>query len=95
MNWDWIRRDIEGFPIEAGRLSVASGKEFAENPTRMLHLFHAAQQRDIDIHPKALRLVTRHLRLVDTIRDDPEANRLFLEMLTSPKGAEVTLRRSE
>ena len=93
MNWDWIRRDVEGFPIEAGRLSVASGKEFGENPTRMLQLFHAAQQRDIDIHPKALRLVTRHLRLVDTIRDDPEANRLFLEMLTSPKGAEVTLRR--
>ncbi len=93
MNWDWLRRDIEGFPIEAGRLSVASGKEFAEKPSRMLQLFHAAQQRDIDIHPKALRLVTRHLRLVDTIRDDPEANRLFLEMLTSSKGAEVTLRR--
>ncbi|MGB0575237.1 MAG: [protein-PII] uridylyltransferase [Alphaproteobacteria bacterium] len=93
VNWDWIRRDVAGFPIEAGRLSVSAGKEFAENPTRMLQLFHAAQQRDIDIHPKALRLVTRHLRLVDTIRDDPEANRLFLEMLISPKGAEVTLRR--
>ena len=93
VNWDWLRRDIEGFPIQRGRLSVSSSKEFEENPTRMLQLFHVAQQRKIDIHPNALRLVTRNLRKIDTIREDPEANRLFLEMLTSPTGAEATLRR--
>ena len=89
----WLHREISGFPIQAGRLSVSSAKEFADNPTRMLLLFSIAQKRALDIHPKALRSVTRHLRRIDAIRNDPEANRLFLKILTSPKGAETTLRR--
>ena len=93
VNWDWLRRDIEGFPVQRGRLSVSSSSEFEENPVRILQLFHVAQKRQIDIHPNALKLVTRNLRRIDTIRDDPEANRLFLEMLISSKGAEATLRR--
>ena len=59
----------------------------------MLRLFHAAQANDLDIHPNALRWITRELKLIDGIRDDPEANRLFLEMLTSRKDPETTLRR--
>ena len=93
MGLDVFRREIDGFRLENGRLSVKSGSEFVDNPVRILELFHTAQKHDRDVHPKALRLITRHLRLVDTIRDDPEANRLFLEMLIAPKGAEVTLRR--
>ena len=88
-----FRREIDGFSLESGRLSVKSGNEFINDPVRIIKLFHAAQKNDRDIHPKALRLITRHLRLVDSIRDDVEANRLFLDMLTAPKGAEVTLRR--
>ncbi len=90
---DIFRREIDGFRLESGRLSVKSGSEFTDNPIRILELFHTAQKHDRDIHPKALRMITRHLRLVDSLRDDPEANRLFMEMLTAPKGAESTLRR--
>lgn len=90
---DLFRREIDGFVLESGRLSVQSGNEFVNDPVRIIELFYAAQQNDRDVHPKALRLITRHLRLVDTIRDDTEANRLFLEILTASKGAEVTLRR--
>ena len=93
VNWDWLRRDIEGFPVQRGRLSVSSSNEFKENPVRILKLFHVAQKRNIDIHPNALKLVTRNLRRIDTIRNDAEANRLFLEMLMSSRGAEATLRR--
>ena len=88
-----FHRAPDGFQIEGGRLSVALGKEFEDDPVKILRLFHVAQDREIDIHPRALRAVTRRLRLVDTIRDDPEANRLFMEMLTSPKDPEITLRR--
>src|SRR5207248_2885743 len=57
-------------------------------------LFHVAQQHDLDIHPRALRAVTQSLRLIDArLRENPEANRLFLEMLTSKKDPETTLRR--
>ena len=90
---DLFRREIDGFALESGRLSVKSGNEFTSDPVRIIKLFHTAQKNDRDIHPKALRLITRHIRLVDSIRDDVEANRLFVEMLTSPKGAEATLRR--
>ena len=90
---DFFRREIDGFSLESGRLSVKSGNEFVNDPVRIIKLFHTAQKNDRDIHPKALRLITRHLRLVDSIRDNTEANRLFLDMLTAPKGAEVALRR--
>ncbi len=46
------------------------------------------------IHPDATRLVTRSLKLVDqTLRRNPEANRLFVEILTSRGAPEVVLRR--
>ena len=86
-------RDVEGFPVESGRVSVKDGEVFAREPVKMLGLFHAAQTAALDVHPRALRHVTRHLRLVDSVREDPEANRLFLAMLTSKKDPETTLRR--
>jgi len=88
-----LRREVEEFPIEGGRLSLPGPELLTESPVAMLRLFEVAQRRDLDIHPHALRLVTRHLRLVKGLRRDPEANRLFVAMLTSPKGPEATLRR--
>ena len=93
VNLDWLRRDIEGFPIQSGRLSVFSEEDFEANPTRILQLFYVAQKRGIDIHPNALRLITRNLKKVDSIRTEPEANDLFIKILTTSAGAEATLRR--
>ncbi len=88
-----FRHDIDGFPLEGGRLTVSAGSELRADPVKMIRLFHAAQANDLDIHPRALRMITRNLRLVDSIRDDSEANRLFMEILTSRKGPEISLRR--
>jgi [protein-PII] uridylyltransferase len=88
-----FKQEVDGFSLEGGRLTVASGNEFRDDPVRMIRLFHAAQENELDIHPRALRLITRNLRLVDTIREDADANRLFMAMLTSPKTPEITLRR--
>jgi [protein-PII] uridylyltransferase len=87
------RREVEGFPVEGGRLTVPGPEFFQRAPVDILRLFEVAQRRELDIHPAALRLVTRHLRLVKDLRADPEANRLFVAMLSSPKGPEMTLRR--
>jgi [protein-PII] uridylyltransferase len=87
------RREVEGFAVEGDRLNVPVPEFFAREPINILRLFELAQRRDLDIHPTALRLVTRHLKLVKQLRSNPEANRLFLAMLTSPKGPEITLRR--
>ncbi len=87
-------KDIAGFEIEGGRLNVAADDLFAKAPVNILRLFHIAEERGLDIHPKALRLVRRNLKLVNaTLREAPEANRLFLEMLTSRNDPETALRR--
>ncbi|MGY9054796.1 MAG: [protein-PII] uridylyltransferase [Alphaproteobacteria bacterium] len=75
------------------RLTMKSDSAFIDDPLNLLRLFHIAQEYDVDIHPEALRLVRRDLRMIDQVRDTPEANRLFLEMLTSAKDPIVTLRR--
>lgn len=88
-----FQKSIAGFEVESGRLNIRSARDFLEDPVKILMLFHAAQSEQLDIHPKALRAITRNLNAIDTIRDDPEANQLFTEMLTSEIDPEKTLRR--
>ena len=88
------RRIVDGFPVEGDRITIASPEAFQEDPVRLVRLFHVAQARGLDIHPDALRQITRDLRLIDgKLRRNPEANRLFLEILTSTHDPETALRR--
>ena len=88
------RRKVEGFGLERDRLTVPSADVFAENPVEMLRIFQVAQKHDLDIHPETLRAVTRKLKRIDkALREDPKANAIFLDMLTSKKDPETTLRR--
>ncbi|SOE00415.1 [protein-PII] uridylyltransferase [Caenispirillum bisanense] len=87
------KRNLEGFVVEGSRIAVAHEGAFAEEPVRLLSLFHVAQRHGLDIHPDTLRQVTETLQRVKGLRSDPEANRLFVEMLSHPKDAENTLRR--
>ncbi len=87
------RPTIEGFRLEGDRLTVTQANQFEADPVAMIRLFHAALENGLDIHPKALELVHRSLRRIDAnVRALPEANRLFLAMLTSRKNPEVALR---
>jgi len=87
-------KSIEGFKIDGGRLSLVSDRAFEDDPVNLLRLFHVAETHRLDIHPRALRLVTQSLKLIDAkLRADPEANRLFLEILTSRIDPETSLRR--
>ncbi len=92
--WQTLRpRQLEGFKLDGERLAVASPDTFAKDPVAILRLFHVAQENDLDIHPATLRLITQNIRLVDRLRADPVANRLFMEMMTSQHDPETTLRR--
>jgi [protein-PII] uridylyltransferase len=85
--------DTEGFAIWNGRLTLASDDAFEKNPVNLIRLFWLADKRDLAIHPEAKHLVTRSLKLITRqVREDPEANRLFLEMLTSRNAPETVLR---
>ncbi len=88
------RRKIEGFGLEGDRLTVSDPEVFSEDPVEMLRIFQVAQKHELDIHPETLRAITRKLKHVNKeLRADPKANAIFLDMLTSEKDPETTLRR--
>ncbi len=95
----WLSRTgrdkIDGFSLEGQRLNIVSEDQFANDPVAMIRLFAAAQRGGYDIHPNALRTLTRNLsRIGPELRANPEANRLFLDcILTGPGNREVSLRR--
>ena len=89
-----FNREIEGFHIEGGRLTVEGERHFAERPVDMLRLFEVAHRRELDIHPEALRLITRNLTRIDNdLREDPSANRIFMDILAARQNPEAALRR--
>lgn len=88
-----LRKELGGYPIEGGRLTIPRRDHFAQHPIDLLRIFAVAQKHDVEIHPTAMTAMSHSLRLVDRLREDPVANAQFLEMLTSEKGPEVTLRR--
>ncbi|MGB1540039.1 MAG: [protein-PII] uridylyltransferase, partial [Rickettsiales bacterium] len=88
------RHKLQGFVLEGGRVAVPDSDFFDEHPPRLISLFAVAQEHDLDIHPQTLRLVSRKLGLIDkAFRNNPEANALFVDILTSPKQPDVALRR--
>ena len=94
VRWGNGRRSLGGFVVDGEWLTIASEDFFKKNPPALLRLFQVAQQHELDIHPRALRAASLSLRLINQqLRDNSEANRLFLEILTSRKDPETALRR--
>lgn len=85
---------VDGFLVQGNRLAVDDPNIFANEPVRILQLFQTADARDLDIHPATLVAIGHALPRIDAdLRDDPEANRLFLEILTSRKDPAGALTR--
>src|SRR6201997_4593683 len=85
--------ESDDFIIDHNRINLAAPDVFKHDPVNMIRIFRLAQKNNLAFHPDAMRTVTRSLKLVNTeLRADPEANRLFMEILTS-NDAEIVLRR--
>ncbi|MGQ4273988.1 [protein-PII] uridylyltransferase [Terrihabitans sp. B22-R8] len=86
--------ETEDFLVVGERLTVRDNEVFTRDPVNLIRIFHLADRHDLALHPDAMRLVTRSLKLIGrATREDPEANRLFLEILTSRQAPETVLRR--
>lgn len=86
-------REAPDFVDDNSRLTIADQDVFVRDPINLIRMFRLAQKHELVLHPDALRAATKSLRLIDnTVRESPEANRLFLEILTS-QDAEIILRR--
>ena len=84
----------DGFIIDNNRLNVENEDVFDRDPVNLIRLFWLADRHNLAIHPDAKRLATRSLKLIGpSLRNDPEANRLFLEIITSRNAPEVVLRQ--
>ncbi|RFC69532.1 MULTISPECIES: [protein-PII] uridylyltransferase [Mesorhizobium] len=91
------KRKIAGtsdFIVDNHRINVSDDAVFKRDPVNMLRLFWFADRHGFEFHPDALKLLTRSLNLVDrNLRRDKEANRLFLDILSSDRNPELNLRR--
>ncbi len=90
---NFFKRNVEGFVVDGGRLKVEDEEAFVKEPLLMFKLFAVAQEHELDIHPYALKQVRANLHLVDgKMRKKPEANAMFMDMLTSVKQPQRILR---
>jgi [protein-PII] uridylyltransferase len=84
--------DEPGFHVDGGRLSVDGPETFESDPNNLLRLFKIADARDLDLHPDAFGEATRALGLiVSKTRRDPEAARLFVDVLAHGRNPQRTL----
>src|SRR6201994_2381828 len=76
--------ETEDFVVDNNRINVAAPDVFRRDPVNLIRIFHL----------DAMRIAARSLGLIDDrLRQDAEANRLFLEILTSHNDPERVLRR--
>ncbi|HEY4112606.1 MAG TPA: [protein-PII] uridylyltransferase [Rhizomicrobium sp.] len=86
------RTGNDDFFVENGRLN-AKPDAFSRDPKNLLRIFQIADAKGVDVHPAAMRTITRSLGLItDELRSDAEANALFLAILTSKRDPERALR---
>jgi [protein-PII] uridylyltransferase len=82
------------FVEDRGRINIAEPDVFKRDPVNLIRLFHMADINGLEFHPDALKRATRSLRLIKAeLRDNEEANRLFLSILTSRRDPALILRR--
>ena len=82
------------FRIDNDRITLARLDAFQRDPVNLVRVFWLADRHNLALHPDVSRLVTRSLGLIGPgVRADAEANRLFMDILTSRNAPEVVLRR--
>ncbi|MGI9368430.1 MAG: [protein-PII] uridylyltransferase [Ruegeria sp.] len=83
-----------GYKVVHGRLDVSDPKKFLTDKMNLLRLFEEGLRTGMLIHPDAMRLVTANLHLIDDeMRNDKEAQRIFLDLLLKHGNPERALRR--
>ena len=87
------RENITPFRLEVGRLFSYEREILTENPINIIKLFYISHINNIDIHPKTLRQITSLRKSINLkVRQNVEANKMFLNILTSDKDPTRTLR---
>jgi [protein-PII] uridylyltransferase len=82
------------YAIKQNRITVADTKAFFADKLNMLRIFEEGLRTGTLLHPDAMRLLAANLHLIDAdMREDREANRIFLDLLLKHGNPERALRR--
>jgi len=76
----------EGFVLADGKLLCDRSLDFERLPIAMLRILQVARDRGIELHPLAIRALIRHERQAITLRGDPAAAAIFLDLLCGQDG---------
>ncbi|MBY6201356.1 [protein-PII] uridylyltransferase [Maritalea mobilis] len=83
-----------GYGLKQNRLTVEDDEAFFADKLNILRLFEEALRTGYLIHPDAMREVSARLdQIDDSMRRDPEACRIFLDLLLKHGNPERALRR--
>lgn len=88
------KRVKSGYKLVQGRIDLKDPKDFLRNKLNLLRVFEEALRTGYLIHPNVMRLVTANLHLIDDeMREDAEAQRIFLDLMLQHGNPERALRR--
>jgi [protein-PII] uridylyltransferase len=70
-----------GFVLAEGKLLPISGRDFDAEPIQMLRILCVARDRNLELHPLALRSLIQNERRAIALRGDRKAAALFMDLL--------------
>jgi [protein-PII] uridylyltransferase len=70
-----------GFVLAEGKLLPLSGRDFDAEPIQMLRILQVARDRALELHPLAVRSFIQNERRVVSLRKDPKAAAIFMDLL--------------
>jgi [protein-PII] uridylyltransferase len=70
-----------GFVLAEGKLLPISGRDFDVEPIQMLRILQVARDRGLELHPLALRSFIQNERRAVSLRKDPKAAAIFMDLL--------------
>lgn len=88
------RRARAPYRIRQNRLDIANETSFLSDKLNVLRVFQEALRTGVLLHPDAMRLISANLHLIDNeVRNSPEAQSIFLDLLLKHGNPERGLRR--
>ncbi|QJF50035.1 [protein-PII] uridylyltransferase [Roseobacter ponti] len=88
------RKVRDGYVVVHNRLALEDDEAFLSDKLNLLRLFEEALRTGMLIHPDAMRTIKANLDLIDDgMRNDPEAQRIFFDLLLKHGNPERALRR--
>ena len=84
----------KGYEVVHNRIAIVNEKTFLSDKLNLLRIFEEALRTGMLIHPDAMRTVKGNLHLIDDgMRNEPEAQQIFLDLLLKHGNPERALRR--